>query len=121
VGGDPAAIVTSQSSIRLALITALQYFPSRQRVVLIMRDVLGWRAAEVAELLGSTTFAVDRDYEYGRMSPSSRARSADLGELNLAHPHIGITCMSGSPGAGVRPDDGAPDRPPMGEPSVKRA
>ncbi len=56
---DPATIVTSRESIRLALITALQHLPSRQRVVLIMRDVLGWRAAEVAQLLGSTTVAVN--------------------------------------------------------------
>src|SRR5215470_1898731 len=48
--GDPAAIVTSRESIRLALITALQHLPPRQRTVLIMRDVLSWRAAEVAKM-----------------------------------------------------------------------
>ena len=51
---DPASIVTSRTSMRLALIAALQYLPARQRAVLILRDVLGWRAAEVAELLGTT-------------------------------------------------------------------
>jgi RNA polymerase sigma-70 factor, ECF subfamily len=55
---DPATIVASRASIRLALIAALQYLPARQRVVLILRDVLAWRAAEVAELLGTTTAAV---------------------------------------------------------------
>ncbi len=40
-----------------ALIAALQYLPARQRIVLILRDVLGWRAAEVAEFLGMTTTA----------------------------------------------------------------
>jgi RNA polymerase sigma-70 factor, ECF subfamily len=57
--GDPAAIVASRDTIRLAFIAALQYLPARQRAVLILRDVLAWRAAEVAELLGTTTAAVN--------------------------------------------------------------
>jgi RNA polymerase sigma-70 factor (ECF subfamily) len=56
---DPAAIVTSRHDMRLALIAALQYLPGRQRAVLILRDVLMWRAAEVAELLGISTAAVN--------------------------------------------------------------
>jgi RNA polymerase sigma-70 factor (ECF subfamily) len=56
---DPASIVASRASLRLALISALQYLPARQRAVLILRDVLRWRAAEVAELLGTTTTAVN--------------------------------------------------------------
>ena len=56
---DPAEIVASRQSMRLALIAALQYLPARQRAVLILRDVLRWRAAEVAELLGTTTTAVN--------------------------------------------------------------
>jgi RNA polymerase sigma-70 factor (ECF subfamily) len=58
VSADPATIVVSRGSLRLALIAALQHLPARQRVVLILRDVLAWRAAEVAELLGTTTAAV---------------------------------------------------------------
>jgi RNA polymerase sigma-70 factor (ECF subfamily) len=56
---DPAAIVASRESIRLALIAALQHLPPRQRAVLILRDVLNWRAAEVAEVVGTTTAAVN--------------------------------------------------------------
>ena len=56
---DPASVATSRTNIRLALIAALQYLPARQRAVLILRDVLGWRAAEVAELLGTTTGAAN--------------------------------------------------------------
>ena len=56
---DPAVVVASRMSVRLALIAALQYLPARQRAVLILRDVLGWRAAEVAELLGTTTGAAN--------------------------------------------------------------
>ncbi|MFL6052270.1 MAG: sigma-70 family RNA polymerase sigma factor [Actinoallomurus sp.] len=56
---DPAAIVASRESIRLALIAALQHLPPRHRAVLILRDVLKWRAAEVAEALDTTTVAVN--------------------------------------------------------------
>jgi RNA polymerase sigma-70 factor, ECF subfamily len=56
---DPASVVASRASLRLALIAALQYLPARQRAVLILRDVLQWHAAEVAELLGTTTTAVN--------------------------------------------------------------
>jgi len=56
---DPAAIVTARQDMRLALIAALQYLPGRQRAVLILRDVLMWRADEVAELLGTSTIAVN--------------------------------------------------------------
>ena len=56
---DPAAIVTARHSTRLALIAALQYLPGRQRAVLILRDVLMWRAAEVGELFGISTAAVN--------------------------------------------------------------
>ncbi len=56
---NPASIVASRASLRLALIAALQYLPARQRAVLILRDVLQWRASEVADLLGISTTAVN--------------------------------------------------------------
>lgn len=56
---DPATIVASRESTRLAFIAALQYLPPRQRAILILRDVLKWRAAEVAEAVGITTTAVN--------------------------------------------------------------
>jgi len=59
LGADPAAVVTSRSSMRLALIAALQYLPPRQRAVLILRDVLSWSAAEVAALLDLSVVAVN--------------------------------------------------------------
>jgi len=56
---DPATAVVTRESVRLALIAALQYLPGRQRPVLILRDVLGWHAAEVADLLGITPAATN--------------------------------------------------------------
>jgi RNA polymerase sigma-70 factor, ECF subfamily len=55
---DPAAIVVARAGVRLALIASLQRLPARQRAVLILRDVLSFRAQEVAAMLGTSTTAV---------------------------------------------------------------
>jgi RNA polymerase sigma-70 factor, ECF subfamily len=56
---DPAAVAAWRAGIRLAFVAALQYLSARQRALLILRDVLEWPAAEVADLLGTTTTAVN--------------------------------------------------------------
>jgi RNA polymerase sigma-70 factor, ECF subfamily len=58
-GEDPAAVAASRAGIRLAWVAALQHLSARQRATLILRDVLEWPAAEAAELLGTTTTAVN--------------------------------------------------------------
>ena len=69
---DPAAVVIKRESLRLALIASLQHLPARQRVILILRDVLGFSAAETAQVVGTTTAAVKSGLQ------RARARLDDL-------------------------------------------
>ena len=59
MSGDPAEAVITRETIRLAFVAALQILPARQRAILILRDVLAWPAAEVADLLVTSTTAVN--------------------------------------------------------------
>jgi RNA polymerase sigma-70 factor (TIGR02960 family) len=69
----PEARYETREAVGLAFITALQRLPERQRAALVLRDVLGFRAAEAAELLGTSEATITSALQRARESLESRA------------------------------------------------
>ena len=70
---DPADVVVERDAVRRAFVAALGHIPPRQHAVVILRDVLRWEAAEVAELLDTTPAAVNSMHQRARYTLAARA------------------------------------------------
>ena len=109
--GDPADVLLSRGSLRLAFVAAMQFLPARQRAVLILREVLGQPAAEVAATLEMTTAAVNSALQRARARLGEAGLSEDIDEPPPGTARSNACRLASTNAAGTLEDRDAVDTP----------